>query len=297
MNKKRNHDSLVKTIFENPKNMAELLQIAAKKNESIQSFLDVVDLSTLRTIPTEAPRDGLAGAADLAFQMNLNNSTQHAGLLVGMVLEHKSWKDTHVIEQLYHYYFEVIRQKIDPSVPTVAIILYNGKEDWDPTDFRLYPDYPDYFKGIGVPFKLEFIDVGEHIDFSDLEDYDPQVLLTLVALCYAQDPEHHKELFQKVLERMKTMEYSEVIDTINAILIYLREALSKEEKEHFMDTLEAFKNKGYISIAEDEEMQLKELREGLDAAEKGLEVANMRIAEERMRADEYLKILKANGLA
>ena len=64
-----------------------------------------------------------------------------------------------------------------------------------------------------------------------------------------------------------------------------------------MDTLEAFKNKGYISIAEDEEMQLKELREGLDAAEKGLEAANMRIAEERMRADEYLKILKANGLA
>ena len=186
MNKKRNHDSLVKTIFENPKNMAELLQIAAKKNESIQNFLDVVDLSTLRAIPTEAPRDGLAGAADLAFQMNLNNSTQHADLLVGMVLEHKSWKDSHVIEQLYHYYFEVIRQKIDASVPTVAIILYNGKEGWNPTEFKLYPDYPDYFKGIGVPFKLEFIDVGEHIDFSDLEHYDPRVLLTLVALCYAQ---------------------------------------------------------------------------------------------------------------
>ena len=33
-----------------------------------------------------------------------------------------------------------------------------------------------------------------------------------------------------------------------------------------MDTLEAFKNKGYISIAEDEEMQLKELRKGLEAA-------------------------------
>ena len=57
-----------------------------------------------------------------------------------------------------------------------------------------------------------------------------------------------------------------------------------------MDTLEAFKNKGYISIAEDEEMQLKALQEGLDAA-------NMRIAEEKMRADGYLKILKAHGLA
>ena len=175
-------------------------------------------------------------------------------------------------------------------MPTVAIVLYNGKEGWNPTEFRLYPDYPDYFKGIGVPFKLEFIDVGEHIDFSDLEHYDPRVLLTLVALCYAQDPEHHKELFQKVLERMKTMEYSEIIDTVNAILIYLKGAFSKEEKEHFMETLEAFTNNGYISIAEDEEMQIKELREGIERE-------RMRTEEERLRADEYLKILKAHGLA
>ena len=33
-----------------------------------------------------------------------------------------------------------------------------------------------------------------------------------------------------------------------------------------MDPLEAFKNKGYISIAEDEEMQIKELQESVEAA-------------------------------
>ena len=63
-----------------------------------------------------------------------------------------------------------------------------------------------------------------------------------------------------------------------------------------MDTLEAFKNKGYISIAEDEEMQIKELQADLDAA-------NMRIAEERMRADAantenalLRELLRKNGI-
>ena len=39
---------------------------------------------------------------------------------------------------------------------------------------------------------------------------------------------------------------------------------SKEEKEHFMDTLEAFKNKGYISIAEEKsraDAEIARLRE------------------------------------
>ncbi|MCF0215676.1 MAG: hypothetical protein HUK21_11910 [Fibrobacteraceae bacterium] len=56
-----------------------------------------------------------------------------------------------------------------------------------------------------------------------------------------------------------------------------------------MDTLEAFENKGYISIAEDEEMQIKELREGLNAAEKGLEAANAENAILR-------ELLRKNGI-
>ena len=41
-----------------------------------------------------------------------------------------------------------------------------------------------------------------------------------------------------------------------------------------MDTLEAFKNKGYISIAEDEEMQLEEANRRAEAAD--AEIARLR---------------------
>ena len=56
-----------------------------------------------------------------------------------------------------------------------------------------------------------------------------------------------------------------------------------------MDTLEAFKNKGYISIAEDEEMQLEEANRRAEVAEKRAEAADAEIA--RLR-----ELLRKNGI-
>lgn len=287
--KKYNHDSFVKTIFEKPQNTAELLTVAAKMNPSLKSFLDIVNLKTLKAIPTIAPREGLLGAADLAFEINLNNSTQHADLLVGVVLEHKSRKDTQVINQLYHYYFEVIRQKISASVPTVAIILYNGIEDWNPTDFKLYPEYPDYFKDIGVPFKLEFIDVGKHFKPEDLESIDPRVCCAILALCYVNNQESYRKDFVEALKKMQSLKFEEVIDTLNAIIVYLKENVPIDRKEIVMDTLEAYKNKGFISIAEAEEAEREEMQKKIDEA-------NARADEAESRADKYEAILRQHGL-
>lgn len=296
MTKNFNHDSFVKTIFEKPQNTAELLTVAAKKNPSLKNFLDIIDLGTLRPIPTEAPREGLLGAADLAFQVNLSNSTQQADLLVGVVLEHKSWKDSGVIEQLYHYYFEVIRQKLSASIPTVAIILYNGTQGWNPINFRLYPEYPDYFNGIGVPFKLEFIDVGEDICPEDLKKIDPRVCCAILALCYVNDQNNYRKDFAEGLKRMLTMKYEDVIDTLNAIIIYLKENLPVNKKEIIMDTLEAYRNKGFISIAEAEEAEKEELQKKIAETLAERDEAKAQVDEAMAQIDKYKAILKQHGL-
>ena len=56
-----------------------------------------------------------------------------------------------------------------------------------------------------------------------------------------------------------------------------------------MDTLEAFKNKGYISIAEDEEMQLEKANKRAEVAEKRANASDAEIA-------RLCELLRKNGI-
>ncbi|MFA6624135.1 MAG: hypothetical protein WCS54_08510, partial [Fibrobacteraceae bacterium] len=52
--------------------------------------------------------------------------------------------------------------------PVVAIVIYNGRDAWNPSRLQPYPDYPEYFRDIGLPFKLEFVNVGVEIKSEDI---------------------------------------------------------------------------------------------------------------------------------
>lgn len=272
MNVTRKHDNFFKTTFENPEHAAELLRMAAKHNNGLAEFLAAVNLDTLQPMPGEATREGLSGATDLAFRVNLKGSACSAELHVGVVLEHKSYKDTSVLQQLMHYYFEVILQKAG-NIPTVAIVVYNGNDQWnpfkDPNYNRPYPEFPDYFNRVGYPFVCEFIDVGTEIEAADFMTADPQLVLALVAMRYAFQPSERSR-FLEALRAFKKLGRKGALDFIKEVYVYLKKVIPLEDKEKFMDTEEAYANKGYKSIydAELEDARAEGREEGREEREK-----------------------------
>lgn len=47
------------------------------------------------------------------------------------------------------------------NIPTVAIVLYNEKDPFHIEKEVMYPNYPEYYHKIGLPFLLEVVDVSE----------------------------------------------------------------------------------------------------------------------------------------
>ena len=216
---KRHHDNFFRTVFSEPKNAASLLTLASKSNPHLAELLTLVNLDTLQEIPGTAPREGFSGQSDITFQVELNNSNQKAHLIVGLILEHKSYRDSNVRKQLLKYFFEVMLQKIG-DIPVVAIIIYNGREKWNPLNAKPYPKYPEFFQNVGLPFHLEFIDVG-HSEL-DLSSLDPQLALVLVAMRYAFDSFGQQAAFKEALASLLKQgnSYSSVLEEI---LVYFKE--------------------------------------------------------------------------
>ena len=114
---RRPHDIFFKSVFQDPKRTTALLRAAAKKNPSLQEFINVINLDTLQEIPAAYAESGETGAADLAFTVSIReNDSSIAGeqrkdaeLLVGIIEEHKSSPDKNVIQQLIRYCTEALR--------------------------------------------------------------------------------------------------------------------------------------------------------------------------------------------
>ena len=126
---KRNHDNFFRTIFADPKNTANLISLAAKNNPNLKELLDLINLETLQEISGAATREGASGSGDLTFKVEIKNFTKNKRrnhslaenekdsnskddrpdqLLVGLILEHKSYRDSKIRNQLLKYYFEVM---------------------------------------------------------------------------------------------------------------------------------------------------------------------------------------------
>ena len=189
-NRTKHYDAFFKTVFRSTERTASLLNVAAKRNKGLAEFL---------------------GAADLAFQVNLKKSRQRANLLIGVVLEHKSYVDYNLLDQLQHYYFEVMRPRLVKE-PVVAIVIYNGRDAWNPSRLQPYPDYPEYFRDIGLPFKLEFVNVGVEIKSEDIWNLEPSLALALVAMRYVFAAEENAALFNECTRRFLALKTEDAIN-------------------------------------------------------------------------------------
>lgn len=259
MTEKFSHDPYVRSVFKDPPRTAELLRLAARKNTNLAQFLATVNLDTLREI-SEAFSDGASfGYGDLAFTVNIESGeTKQAELLVGVLEEHKSYPDYALIPQLVKYWYEIMVRN-QKNIPTIAIVLYNGKDFWEIEKETMFPNYPEYYHKIGLPFILEVVDVSDIFNDEEISQISPKIAIALVALKYVFSGEKLKKFLKPAIEGLKSLPREEAEDLLSKTYVYLKKWFNGEAKEQFkMDFKKCSEVYGYKSIAEVEEEEFAE---------------------------------------
>lgn len=257
--KKFPHDPYVRSVLKDPARTAELLRLASRKNSNLAQFLATVNLDTLQEI-SEAFSDTVThGDGDLAFTVKIaSDEPKQAELLVGIIEEHKSYPETGIIPQLVKYWFQIMVRN-QKNIPTIAIVLYNGKDPWRIEKETMFPNYPEYYHKIGLPFLLELIDVSDIFEDEEIPRISPKIALALVALKYVFNGEKLKKHLKAAMAGLKSLPREEAEEFLSQTFVYLKQWFNGDAKEQFkMDFKKCSEVYGYKSIAEVEEEELAE---------------------------------------
>lgn len=268
MNKTLPHDSFCRDILADVATFLEFIDYLASVHAYLKGIINLLDMDTLIRIPGDFSDTASTGYADLAFRANVKKEFLQreapVQVCVGFLLEHKSYRDDNVMAQLrkYHYHMMVEKLKDNASkgIPSVAIILYNGSEKWNPLSSELN-HFPEVLRDIVLPFKCIFLDVDDIADETCLRKFSPRLCLFIIAMKYARNPEAHSDIFKNALDRLGEKPYNqETLDLLTSIDVYLGSWLSKTFEEVFkMD----FIRPPYETIADVQ-------RKRVEAAEKRL---------------------------
>ena len=258
MTQKFSHDSYVRSVLKDPARTAELLRLASRKNSNLAQFLATVNLDTLQEISEAFSDTATHGDGDLAFTVKLeSDEPKQAELLVGIIEEHKSYPETGIIPQLVKYWFQIMFRN-QKNIPTVAIVLYNGKDPFRIEKEVMYPNYPEYYHKIGLPFLLEVVDVSEIFEDFEIPLISPKIALALVALKYVFNGEKLKKHLKSAMAGLKSLPREEAEELLSQTFVYLKKWFKGDAKEQFkMDFKKCSEVYGYKSIAEVEEEELE----------------------------------------
>ena len=267
MTEKFSHDPYVRSVFKDPPRTAELLRLAARKNTTLAQFLATVNLDTLQEIPGAFSDSVSFGYSDLAFTVKIaSDEPKQAELLVGVLEEHKSYPDYALIPQLVKYWYEIMVRN-QKNIPTIAIVLYNGKDFWKIEKATMFPNYPEYYHKIGLPFILEVVDVSDIFNDEEISQISPKIAIALVALKYVFSGEKLKKFLKPAIEGLKSLPREEAEDLLSKTYVYLKKWFNGEAKEQFkMDFKKCSEVYGYKSIAEVEEEKHAEKLQGIAKA-------------------------------
>lgn len=252
--KKFPHDPYVRSVLKDPARTAELLRLASRKNSNLAQFLATVNLDTLQEIPGAFSDTVSHGDSDLAFTVKIaSDEPKQAELLVGVIEEHKSYPETGIIPQLVKYWFQIMVRN-QKNIPTIAIVLYNGKDPWRIEKETMFPNYPEYYHKIGLPFLLELIDVSDIFEDEEIPQISPKIALALVALKYVFNGEKLKKHLKAAIAGLNSLPRDEAEDLLSQTFVYLKKWFNGDAKEQFkMDFKKCSEVYGYMSIAEVEE--------------------------------------------
>lgn len=261
MNEKsnRDHDGFFKYVYSLPENARSLLELCAKNNKNLCALLENIDLNTLEQLPSTYNNVGERGEADVAFKAT------EAGkiVFVGLLLEHKSYDDEAVIDQIGRYMLNVMVDKNNTEfrwMPSKAIIIYNGRKDWDPlAKFR--DKNRAKFQGKDLPFECVLVNMANVSEANIIAAENPEAALGALTMKYAFDAkafENRLDLVEILLGRMLGGQRSLMIEKIK---VYLGEFISKEA---FMELEEDFvsigQRLGFVSAGDERRAMEKENR-------------------------------------
>ena len=258
---KRSHDPFFRWLFSNTTHARNLLELSAKVNRELSEFLSVVNLDTLIRIPDSYSEVDETGEADIAFRVNVATG---APVLVGILLEHKSGRDTGILNQIDRYIHSIMRlhgeNRIYDGFPTVAIIFYNGRENWDPLKL-LENGYPKYFHGAVLPFKCTFINMSDIPDSDCLACEDIETGMGIVAMKYA----FYKDRLLSVLPQFKSalqkMSGNRASCLLQKISLYLKEYVDQGVLKELSMAFKSIGQKyGFVSAGDVFRQQIADAR-------------------------------------
>lgn len=204
------------------------MELSAKVNRDVSEFIDAVNLDTLIRIPDSYSEVDDTGEADLAFRVNVSTG---APVLVGILVEHKSGQDPDTLNQVARYVRTLMkrydRNRIFDGLPTMAIIFYNGKANWNPIS-HLEDGYPEFFRRAELPFRCAFVNMADIPDSDCFACEDTATAMGIVAMKYAYDKDKLLELLPRFKESLRKMPHKEATCILEKISVYLKEYIGRD---------------------------------------------------------------------
>ena len=227
---RRKHDPFFRYIYAIPANTRALLRLAQRKNPELRGMLSSVDMDSLELIPGSFSNVKEWGESDLAFKARIKGGPE---IFVGILLEHKSYRKSDVLSQIYRYTFEVMQNKGATDfgwLPTKAIIIYNGQGDWNPmAEFRT--KYRGQFNGRELPFECVLVNLADISDMACFREANVEAAVGTLVMKHAFDADGLKSIVDMLARLLSRLENEARATLSEKIVVYLNEYLDEEVVE------------------------------------------------------------------
>ena len=227
---RRKHDPFFRYIYALPENTRTLLRLAEYKNQELRRMLSTVDMQSLELIPGSFSNVKEWGQSDLAFKAKFKDGSE---FFVGILLEHKSYRKSDVLSQIYEYTFEVMVNKSATDfrwLQTKAIIIYNGQSDWDPlAEFR--EKHKDWVGGPDLPFECVLVNLAEIPDRLCFAEPNIEAAVGILVMKHAFDSDGLKGIVEKLVKMLSKMDNTARATLVDKIVLYLGEYIDEDVVE------------------------------------------------------------------
>ena len=301
---RRKHDPFFLYIYAVPENTRTLLRLAEYKNMTLRRMLSSVDLQSLELIPGSFSNVKEWGQSDLAFKARFRDGSE---FFVGILLEHKSYRKSDVLSQIYKYTFEVMVNKNATDfrwLQTKAIIIYNGQSAWDPmAEFR--EKHRDWANGQDLPFECVLVNLADIPDKLCLAESNIEAAVGILVMKHAFDEDGLKRIvdkFSMLLSKMENGARATLVDKIN---LYLGEYIDEDGIEELRMQMSigqvlGIKTAGDRRRAAERAGLRRGMKRGMEKGmEKGAEQERKKFAARDKKIAEYLRSIgvSAEGIS
>ena len=112
-------------------------------------------------------------------------------------------------------------------IPTMAIIFYNGRTNWDPFK-KLVEGYPEDYRPSMLPFMHAFVNMADIPDSDSLACEDIATGMGVIAMKYAYNKDKLLEVIPQFNEKLRKLPRDEASCLWQKINIYLAEYLGRD---------------------------------------------------------------------